>query len=365
MFTKSRFSCFAFLIVSFVFSASAGTYEDELKTIASNMGQALEKAGLKTVAFASFKDLQGKETNLGKLLAEDLSAELVNYGKGVSVVDRSNLNRLMEDKKLTEAGLLKQENTKELKLAGIDAVIFGTIVPLEGTYRVNLRAVATESAMVVAATRNSITETDSLNSLIKVANVQQNSILGENPATATPSPPPTIQLSKSSESEVKSEEIKKQSNFDFGPVILEIKSVIFNKKAGTMKMTFVATNRGRNSQSFAYCLMDKNAPDVDLTRYNSQYRNGPKPDYGIRGEATDDKGNSYLLLLPSDAQSRPRLSQGTPVAFTLEYQIKGERGSTVQIPSSISLWFEFYIGLQVGSNLNRLSLVEYSLDKVQ
>ena len=344
-----RQAIFPLLLLVFSVSVFAGTYEEELKALSSDMGGALEKAGLKTIAIASCKNLDGKETDLGKLLAEELSVELVNQNKGVSVVDRSNLNRLMEEYKLTDEGLIDPENTKKLKLAGIDALIFGTITPFENTYRVQLKAVATDSAKVVAATRGSITESESLNTLMGVSRLQ------------TKESGNSVQLPKDVPGTKQNAPAKQKINF--GIIDVEIKSVIFQRKSGKIRLTFTVTNTSRNWTIFAYNLMDRNAPDVDLNRYNPDYSSGRiKPLYGIRGEATDDKGQAYELLWPSDAKSTPRLESDSPVAFTLEYKIKADAGSTVEIPGTFSFWFGFS---NAGNSIHKCSVVDYPITKVQ
>jgi len=335
----------------------AGTYEEELRSLSSSLGASLEKAGLKTIAIGTFRDTKGKEPALGTLLTEELSVELVNQHQGVSVVDRANLNRLLEEHKLTEEGLIDPENARKLKLEGIDAIILGTIIPFENAYRVSLKAIATDSARIVAATRGNINESDSLNALMGLSRPKSVPVASVEERTPRPAQNPNPQTVK-------------KTPMNFGRVRAGLESVTFNQKNGRVLVTFFVASKF-TGDSFSYRLIDKNNGGTD-PRFTRGHRNKKSPfqisDFTIDGTARDDKGNLYKLLTPSDAGSIASLSRDQPINFQLEFQVVPAADGRIQLPETISFWFNFYAGIvqrfDAEGQALRFSVTDYPFDRV-
>ena len=112
----------------------------------------LQRGNVKTVAVLNFVDVRGRVRALGKYLAEELSITLVKSQDTIKVIDRGNLNRLLDELNLSESGLINPENAKKLSnISGIDALIFGSIVPTGDSYRLQLRGISVGTAEVIAA----------------------------------------------------------------------------------------------------------------------------------------------------------------------------------------------------------------------
>jgi TolB-like protein len=142
-------------------------YEKELAGLAASISEAIEKAGKTSVAVVDFSDLQGSVTELGRFMAEELSVRLITSGKGISIVDRASLRFIVAEQKLTIAGLVNPENAKKLgQMAGVDALVMGTITPLGDSIRVTLKVVATDTVRVVAAAAGSIAKTPAITELL-------------------------------------------------------------------------------------------------------------------------------------------------------------------------------------------------------
>ena len=69
-------------ILFFPLMVSAGTYEEELQGLSLKIAKNIERSGKRTVAVVNFTDLQGNVTELGRFIAEELSANLVSLKKG-------------------------------------------------------------------------------------------------------------------------------------------------------------------------------------------------------------------------------------------------------------------------------------------
>lgn len=142
-------------------------FEAEIQHISNELTSALDHTNVKTVAVIDFADLQGNTSELGRFIAEELSTGLVMAKKSFAVVDRANLKRIMDEHKLTVAGLVDRDNAKKLgELAGVDALIAGTITPLDQNVRVGVKVIATDTAKIVTGARADIPNSPDLEKLL-------------------------------------------------------------------------------------------------------------------------------------------------------------------------------------------------------
>ena len=164
---KLLFSCILigiFLLVSAQFSLG---YEKEIDRLSISMAEKISAAGKKTIAVVDFTDLQGNVTELGRFLAEEFSAALVNAGKGFVVVDRIHLQSILKEHKLSASGIIDPTTARQLgKIAGVDAIITGTITPFGEKVRLSAKVLETDSAKVICASRGNIPKTDAIEELL-------------------------------------------------------------------------------------------------------------------------------------------------------------------------------------------------------
>ena len=132
-------------------AVGAASLDEEMTLLKDKLGKQLVAKGRKKVAALDFTNLQGQKNELGRYLAEQLTIELVS-AEGIAVVDRANLKSILDEHKLTEEGLVNPENAKKLgQFAGVDAIIIGNISAMETQIVLQVKAVSTETAEVVAA----------------------------------------------------------------------------------------------------------------------------------------------------------------------------------------------------------------------
>lgn len=150
--------------------SSAGlsfAYEKEIKALSVTMCEKVTKAGKKNLAVADFTDLQGNTTELGRFLAEELSAELADNAKGFEMVDRNNLRSILTEHKFSMSGLVDPKTVKELgRIAGVDAIVTGTITPFGDSVRVSAKVIATDTAKVIATAKGDIAKTKAIEELL-------------------------------------------------------------------------------------------------------------------------------------------------------------------------------------------------------
>jgi hypothetical protein len=129
------------------------------------------------VTVLDFTDLEGASSELGKYIAEELTVNLVMSKSGFSVLDRAHLKRILAEHKLTATGLIDPENAKKLGMfSGVDAMIFGTIIPKGDNVSLNAKIITTETAEIVGATRVEFKADDSVRQLSSRPSTSDNSI---------------------------------------------------------------------------------------------------------------------------------------------------------------------------------------------
>ena len=146
---------------------SALAYEQELKTVASFLNERLAGAARRQVAVVAFTDLQGSTTELGRFLAEELSVALDNQAKGYRVVDRTHLKAILQEHKLAASGIIDPATARQLgKIAGVDALVTGTVTPFGDSVRLSVKALDVNTATMLASTTADVPKTRAVEELL-------------------------------------------------------------------------------------------------------------------------------------------------------------------------------------------------------
>jgi TolB-like protein len=148
-------------------STPASGYQRETRAAADAVSEKLAAAGKKSVAVVDFTDLQGEVTELGRFLAEEISVALASGERSLEVVDRTHLKVLVQENKLSATGLIDPATAKKLgQIAGVDAIVTGTLTPFGDTVRLTLKVLDTSTARIVAATTAEIPKTKAIEELV-------------------------------------------------------------------------------------------------------------------------------------------------------------------------------------------------------
>ena len=165
-----RKSIYFILILFLLFPplvVSAGTYEEELQGLSLKIAKNIERSGKRTVAVVDFTDLQGNVTELGRFIAEELSANLVSLKKGFRVIDRLHLKSIIAEHKLSTSWFLEPKAVEKFgKISGVDAIVTGTVTPFGDSVRVSAKVITTDTAEVIAAATGNIAKTKAIEGLL-------------------------------------------------------------------------------------------------------------------------------------------------------------------------------------------------------
>lgn len=143
---------FSFLLALVVTSPvlSAHNLENGINNLVSQIVKSMQEKSLTKIAIMEFIKLNGTVDNFGRYLSECLITNMFLTGK-FKVVERRQLNKALEELKLSQTGLIDRESIKEIgKALGADALAIGSVTDLGDIVEVNARLVATETVEIFA-----------------------------------------------------------------------------------------------------------------------------------------------------------------------------------------------------------------------
>ncbi len=159
------FLIFAFIII--FISGQSIAYERELKELSANIISKIDQSGKKSIAVTDFTGLQGEITELGRFIAEELSIELMNNVKKFEIIDRNHLKSILKEHKFAMSGLVDPKTIKEVgRIAGVDAIITGSVIPFGDNIKVTCKVIATDTARVISAGKINIAKTKAIDELL-------------------------------------------------------------------------------------------------------------------------------------------------------------------------------------------------------
>ncbi len=140
--------------------------EPQMADTARQLLQKLAAKHVKSVAVVDFTDLQGRTTELGRWLAEELSAGLIDSDSEIEVVDRLRLAKIVQEAKLSLSGLPDPVTVREIgRISGVEALVTGRLIPLGDDVRINLLVLQTRRAEILASKIASIPRTQTITEL--------------------------------------------------------------------------------------------------------------------------------------------------------------------------------------------------------
>jgi TolB-like protein len=156
------------LLCALAVTVPARTIGQDMTPIAARLAPQLTASAKASVAVVDFTDLQMRVTELGRFLAEEFQAALVNAAKGFRVVDRTHLKAILQEHRLAASGVIDPQAARQLgKIAGVQALVTGSITPLGDIIRVSIKVLDTETAHVISMTTMDVPKTETLSLLVK------------------------------------------------------------------------------------------------------------------------------------------------------------------------------------------------------
>ncbi len=132
--------------------------EDKIHSLAVQLHKTAVKIKDNRTAVVGFSTPDGKPFTLGKIFSEKLTTHLVQL-KGVRMIDRSALQKILSEQQLSETGIIEQKGATEIgKLLGARFLITGTMAPVGESISINAKMIDTTSGEILAAGSININE---------------------------------------------------------------------------------------------------------------------------------------------------------------------------------------------------------------
>lgn len=146
---------------------AASPHEDEVNSLTTRLVDSIVKSGKKTVAVVDFTTLGGEVIELGRFLAEEFSVALTQKANGFDVIDRTYLKAILQEHKLASSGIIDPLTARKLgQIAGVEAIVTGSITPLGDSVRLSVKVLDTGTAKVIGAVTGDIPKTKAIDELL-------------------------------------------------------------------------------------------------------------------------------------------------------------------------------------------------------
>lgn len=142
-------------------------FEKEIRELSASLAENIKKTGKSRIAVVDFTDLQGNVTELGRFIAEEFAVALLGNGQGFEIVDRTHLQALIKENRLSATGLIDPATAQKLgQIAGVDALVTGTITPFGESVRLSVKILDAKSAKLIGANAGNIPATEAIKTLL-------------------------------------------------------------------------------------------------------------------------------------------------------------------------------------------------------
>lgn len=135
--------------------------------LAQKLSAPLPKDRKLKIAVMDFADLQGRTTQLGRLLAEELTAALLPR-EPFTLVERRMLYQVLREQALAQTGVLEIAEAQVVgRAVGAEALVLGTLSELGEEIKVNARLIEVSSGTVLVAAGKSLERRRSFITLLR------------------------------------------------------------------------------------------------------------------------------------------------------------------------------------------------------
>jgi len=140
--------------------AMSSAEASSLKSVAKNLAKGLSDFKSKRIAVLPFPYHDGGTSSGSSIVSEHLTMLLVGR-KGIEVVERTLLDKMLSEMKLENTGVTDAASSQKIgQVLGVDAIVTGTLIDLEGgETEVNARLIRTETGEILAAATTRVDRT--------------------------------------------------------------------------------------------------------------------------------------------------------------------------------------------------------------
>lgn len=146
-------SAIVFIVLPLLFiwttPANAG---DPLKGVAVKLAKPLKKLKDPKIGLLIFPYHDGKISSGSSIVSERLTTSMAEI-KGIRVIERRLIQKLLQEQKLSESGAIDQRTASQIgKILGVNVIVTGTLIDLDDDKtEVNARGLSIETGEVISA----------------------------------------------------------------------------------------------------------------------------------------------------------------------------------------------------------------------
>lgn len=171
------------LVLSFVASVFAQDVRSGVEQLASQVEKGAPDGKQLRVAVADFPDLQGVTSELGRFIAGRLTTRLAQSPKFL-VIERQRLGQVLAELRFSMSDLVDPNKAKQLgKMAGVEAIVVGTIADLGSQLDVDARLIELETTRMLLGTSVTIAKDPTVIAMLERGRVETP---GSAPASGVP-----------------------------------------------------------------------------------------------------------------------------------------------------------------------------------
>lgn len=139
---------------------------EAVKDLATQISGSIAKQQKTRIAVVPFRELDGRTTVLGTYLAEELVTNLFMIGN-LDIIERAMLDKVIGELKLGSTGAIDPETAKKVgKIAGVEAIVTGSITDLQSYVGINCRLIDTETGRIFGAAQTKIVKDDDVKKIM-------------------------------------------------------------------------------------------------------------------------------------------------------------------------------------------------------
>lgn len=161
-----KFFTVLLLSVMTVCSVWAGDIVDSFAAMSEKIIDIDDKESKPRFAFVTLaSDFDDEEIN--EYLTDALMEAVYSTGY-IRIIERSKLDKILEEQKLQSSGIIDETTAKQIgKLAGVDYIVYGNVTDVENNYYVKVRVTQVQTGELCAIASDYIVPDDYLNSIEK------------------------------------------------------------------------------------------------------------------------------------------------------------------------------------------------------
>ena len=159
----------ALAAVLFIPAHASSSVAEGINQLAAQIVARSVAADRKTIAIASFPHVDDTCSELSNFLVDELVLSFFSMPDNqLSIIERSQLDRIFSELELSLSGAVDVNTTQELgRVHGVQTLLVGTLSNIGDDLRVNARLIDTETAQVYSAAAINIPRTSTFEELMK------------------------------------------------------------------------------------------------------------------------------------------------------------------------------------------------------